>query len=146
MTHPSTSTQAHWEHFGHMADIGIRGFGTTLAEAFVQAALALTAVICDPATVRPQESITVRCEAADPEFLFVDWLNTIIYEMALRHMVFGHFEVNIEDGALTATLWGEPLDRERHQPAVEIKGATFTELTVTRQPDGLWRAQCVVDV
>jgi tRNA nucleotidyltransferase (CCA-adding enzyme) len=146
MTHPSTPTYAYWEHFGHMADIGVRGFGPTLAEAFTQAALALTAVVCDPATVRPLESVTLRCEAADPEFLFVDWLNAIVYEMATRQMVFGRFDLNIDDGVLTATLWGEQLDRERHQPAVEIKGATFTELAVTRQPDGLWRAQCVVDV
>jgi len=33
----------HWEHFPHEADVGIRGFGATLAEAFEQAALAMSA-------------------------------------------------------------------------------------------------------
>ena len=32
-----------WEHFSHDADGGIRGWGSTLAEAFEQAALALVA-------------------------------------------------------------------------------------------------------
>ena len=32
-----------WEHFSHDADVGIRGWGSTLAEAFEQAALALVA-------------------------------------------------------------------------------------------------------
>ena len=41
--------QAHWEHFSHEADIGIRGVGPTLATAFEQAAIAMTAVITDPA-------------------------------------------------------------------------------------------------
>src|SRR5512139_3851745 len=41
-----------WEHFEHGADIGVRGFGASVAEAFEQAALALTAVIADPAGVR----------------------------------------------------------------------------------------------
>ncbi|MBT9613287.1 MAG: archease, partial [Burkholderiales bacterium] len=36
----------HWEHFTHGADIGVRGFGNTPSEAFEQAALAMTAVIC----------------------------------------------------------------------------------------------------
>ena len=40
---------------------------------------------------------------------------------------------------------GEPIDLERHHPAVEIKGATYTELAVLRK-DGHWTAQCVVDV
>lgn len=38
---------ARWEHFPHQADIGVRGMGATLAQAFEQAALALTAVIVD---------------------------------------------------------------------------------------------------
>jgi hypothetical protein len=34
-----------WEHFPHDADVGVRGRGLTAAEAFEQAAQALTAVI-----------------------------------------------------------------------------------------------------
>ena len=35
-----------WETFPHEADVGVRGFGNTLAEAFAGAATALSAVIC----------------------------------------------------------------------------------------------------
>jgi tRNA nucleotidyltransferase (CCA-adding enzyme) len=35
---------------------------------------------------------------------------------------------------------------ERHQPAVEVKGATYTALKVARDEQGRWVAQCVVDV
>ena len=44
MTVPSAMSRARWEHFPHDADVGVRGFGPTPAEAFAQAALALTAV------------------------------------------------------------------------------------------------------
>ena len=39
-----------WEHFAHGADIGVRGYGLSLEEAFEQAALALAAVgrACHP--------------------------------------------------------------------------------------------------
>lgn len=135
-----------WEHFAHGADIGVRGTGHTLAEAFEQTALALTAVLTDPASVGADAEVAIRCEAPDNEILLVDWLNALIFEMATRNMLFGRFEVHIADGSLTARAWGESVDRARHHPAVEIKGATYTALTVESRADGTWVAGCVVDV
>lgn len=136
-----------WEHFEHGADVGVRGLGRTPAEAFEQAALALTAVVTDPAGVAAREAVAIRCEAPEPELLLVDWLNALVYEMATRHMLFGRFAARIEDGRLEATAWGEPVDPARHAPAVEVKGATYTALAVRRRDgDGAWIAQCVVDV
>jgi len=134
-----------WEHFPHEADVGVRGFGATPAEAFEQAALALTAIVTH-AEVKPDAPVEVTCEAPDLELLFVDWLNTMIYEMAVRKMLFARFAVTIEGTRLRATLWGEPVDVARHAPACEPKGATYTALRVTKGADGLWSAGCVVDV
>jgi len=135
-----------WEHFAHGADIGVRGIGPTPAAAFAQAALALTAVITDPQEVPPETAVAIHCEAPDPELLFTDWLNALIYEMAVRRMLFARFKVAIDGERLSATAWGEPVDPARHHPAVEVKGATYTGLRVARGLDGLWRAECVVDV
>jgi SHS2 domain-containing protein len=135
-----------WEHFEHEADVGVRGTGRTLAEAFEQAALALTAVITDPAAVRDRETVEVALEGSDPELLLVDWLNAIIYEMAVRSFLFGRFEVSLEGGMLTARISGEPVDRGRHHPAVEPKAATYTALRVAVDAKGNWVAQCVIDV
>ena len=143
---PDTSRTDEWHHFPHRADIGVKGIGVTLASAFEQAAIAMTAVICAVEEVAEKESVAIRCEAPDAEMLLVDWLNALIYEMATRHMLFCRFEVEIADNRLQATAWGETLDPVRHQPAVEIKGATYTALKVGQQDDGRWFAQCVVDV
>ena len=137
---------ARWEHFPHDADIGVRGLGASLEQAFEQAALALTAVITDPADVAAKNMIRLSCAAPDAELLLVDWLNVLIYEMVTRNMLFSRFEVHLEDGRLTAQAWGEALDVAHHHPAVEIKGATYTGLKVAQQPGGGWLAQCVVDV
>ncbi len=139
-------TSARWEHFPHEADIGVRGLGPTPAQAFEQAALALTAVIVEPAAVAPRESIQLACAAPNVELLLVDWLNALIYEMATRNMLFSRFEVQLQEGQLSAQAWGEALQPARHHPAVEVKGATYTALKVAQQPDGSWLAQCVVDV
>jgi len=134
------------EHFAHGADIGVRGRGATREAAFTQAALALTAVIVEPGAVAGEIPVDIRCEAPDDELLLVDWLNTLIYEMATRRMLFGRFDVHISGRELTARAWGEPIDVERHQPAVEVKGATLTAVSVVHEPSGAWIAQCVVDV
>ena len=134
-----------WEHFPHEADIGVRGIGGSREEAFEQGALALTAVITDPESVNGVESVEIECEAPDDELLFVDWLNALLYEMATRRSLFGSFEVSLEGSKLRGRAWGEKVDLSRDRPAVEVKGATDTQLRVLKSGDE-WIAQCVVDV
>ena len=134
-----------WEHFEHGADVGVRGLGATKAEAFEQAALALTAAVAEPADVLPLERIALTCEAPDDELLLAEWLNALVYEMSTRRMLFSRFAVSLTGTRLEAEAWGEPVDAVRHRPAVEVKGATYTMLRVA--PDnGGWLAQTVVDV
>ena len=143
---PDAHHAAAWEHFRHGADIGIRGYGASLPQAFEQAGLALTAVVTAPEAVRDLHPVEIRCQAGNDEFKFIDWINALIYEMSTRHMLFGRFHVASDGNGLVGTAWGERVDVARHAPAVEPKGATFTELKVGHQPDGRWLAQCVVDV
>ena len=141
----SVAGKARWEHFPHDADVGVRGFGATAAEAFEQAAQALTAVVTQT-PVELKVRVEVTCEAPDLELLFVEWLNAVIYEMAVRGMLFGRFAVRIEGTRLAGTLWGEPVDVGRHAPACEPKGATYTALKVAADDKELWSAACIVDV
>jgi tRNA nucleotidyltransferase (CCA-adding enzyme) len=143
---PTGSRPQTWELFSHMADIGIRGTGPTLEDAFEETALAMCAVITDPALVRPDLPVEVHCSAPDSGLLLVDWLNSLIAAMSERRMIFSHFKVIITDDKLHGKAWGEIVSPQRHRPAVEIKGATLTELRISRDADGLWMAQCVVDV
>jgi SHS2 domain-containing protein len=134
-----------WSHFPHDADIGVCGCGKTVESAFEQTALALTAVVTDR-KVEKVDRIVVRCEAPDLELLLVEWLNALVYEMAVRKMLFGQFQVRIDGTSLDGEAFGERVDVARHQPAVEVKGATYTALKVTQDAAGIWRAQCVIDV
>jgi tRNA nucleotidyltransferase (CCA-adding enzyme) len=140
------AVKKHWEHFAHDADIGLRGVGASKADAFEQAAVALTAVITDPQALNLREKLQISCEAPDDELLLVDWLNALVYETATRKLLFGRFDVRLIGHRLEAQVWGEKIDVARHQPAVEVKGATLTCLRVGQEPGGAWVAQCVVDV
>ena len=144
-THSTIRPQRGWEHFSHIADVGVRGFGESMGEAFEQAALAMTAIVCKLDTIRAQKAVSVVLRAPDPEILFADWLNAIVYEMATRNMLFCRFEADVSNHRLSGRMHGERVDVGRHCPAAEVKGATLSELTVGNK-NGQWFAQCVVDV
>jgi SHS2 domain-containing protein len=104
------------------------------------------AAVVEPATVTPSRAVSLSCEAPDDRLLLADFLNAVIYAMATARLVFSRFSVTITGHTLRATAWGEAIDPARHAPAVEPKGATYTELRVGQRPDGAWEARCVVDV
>jgi tRNA nucleotidyltransferase (CCA-adding enzyme) len=142
----TANAAGHWSHFAHEADTGVCGTGATKDAAFEHAALAMTAVITDPNRVECRTVVDITCEAPDDGLLLADWLNALIYEMATRRMLFGRFQVKISGARLRGRAWGEPVDITKHQPAVEVKGATLTELSVAQDGSGNWVARCVVDV
>ncbi len=142
----ATRRAPRWELYPHGADVGIRGFGATADEAFDGVGLALTSAICDVGRVRALQSIEIRCAAPDLEALLYAWVNAVVYEIATRRMLFSRYRVRILDGELHAVATGEPLSSARHEPAVEVKGATYTDLRVREQSGGQWAAQCVIDV
>jgi protein archease len=139
-----------FEHFDHAADVGVRGFGATPADAFENTAAALFALLAeDLSTVRRVVEERFELEAPGLPELLVAFLNELISIADARQLVFGSFSVDIERRPasyhLAAVAWGEPFDPDRHQPTVQPKGATYTALRVSPEA-GRWVAQCVVDV
>lgn len=143
---PAQGAAVGWEHFEHEADIGLRATAATREGLFELLGEALTAVVTEPRRVKPEQERVIRCAAPDNALLIVDWLNELIFAMATEGLLFSRWQVRLEDGRLEARVRGEMVDRQRHQPVVEVKGATYTALKVEQAADGLWHAQCVVDV
>ncbi len=94
--------------------------------------MALSAIITDVSTIRPQTPITIDCEASNDALLLVGWLNALMYRMAVDRMLFCRFAVRIDNHRLPEQARGEGIDRARHTPPVEPKGATYTALKVER--------------
>ncbi len=136
----------HWEHFDHGADIGLRAQAESRPALFELMAEALTAVVTPPARVSGEVEVEIRCEAPDDALLLVDWLNALVFEMSTRGLLFSEWRVVLDDHKLDATVRGQAVDRRSHEPAVEVKGATYTALVFEQLPNGHWLAQCVVDV
>ena len=100
--------------------------------------MALTAVVADLDKVEPGEAIKINCQAIDDELLLFDWLNSLLYEMDTRQMLFSRFEVNINQNNLTAIAWGQKMNVSKHQPAVEVKAATYQDLCVRQDENGTY--------
>lgn len=134
-----------YEFFEHPADIGIRGIGKTLEEAFIEAGKALFALMCNIEKIEKKKKIKLFCEAYDTESLFVEFLNTLIYLKDTENMVFCDFIITIRGNRLDGVAFGENYSPKKHGEGTEVKAATYSELRVEKV-DGNWVAQCVVDV
>jgi len=140
-------SSGYWEHYSHPSDIGIRGTGDTVEEAFVQAALAMTAVMCELSRIEAKQEVEIVSGRIDDiEILFVEWLNAIVYHTAVDAMLFSRFSVEIDGNIVRAKAWGEKIDADKHAPSVEVKAVTYADLKVAKQRSGKWVAQCIVDV
>jgi SHS2 domain-containing protein len=135
-----------YSYFEHEADMGIAGQGSTIEEAFNQAARAMFNLMVEVDQVRPREQVSVVCQGNDLAELFVEWLNSLLAEADIHRMAFAHFQVDsLSDSHLTGSAWGEPLDVQRHRPKIEVKAATYAQLFVG-QEEGQYVARCVVDL
>jgi len=136
-----------FETFEHTADIGIRGIGKTLEQAFEEAAKAMFSVMVDIKTVEPERGIklVIQIKGLDDNGLFVEWLNRLVAEKDISGMMFSKFKVKIDDKQLVGTAWGEQFNPKKHKPEVEVKAATYSQLKVEKQK-GKYIAQCLVDV
>ena len=135
-----------YETFDHTADLGLRIRAADLDTLFVEAAQALFAtVVEDLATVRPLQRIDLTIQGAEIDFLLFDWLRQLLYHFDAEHLLFGKFEVHVHADGLTASAWGEPLDRSRHNMEHEVKAITYHGLRVEKMRE-LWEAEVIIDI
>ncbi|QER42353.1 archease [Thermodesulfobacterium sp. TA1] len=141
-----------YETFEHGADIGIRGYGKTLEEAFSNLLKALFSLIgeeVDFERVKAQQKIEIKLASDFLDELVVIFINKVLSLFALENIFFKEFKGKIEETEqgvrLDGVLLGEDYSPDRFGCGVEVKGATFT-LAKVEKKDDLWIAQCVVDV
>jgi SHS2 domain-containing protein len=135
-----------FETFDHTADLGLRIRSADLNTLFAEAATALfSTIVEDMASVAPRQAISIELAHDDREYLLFDWLKTLLYHFDAEHILFSRFEVQIDETGLKATAWGEPLDRERHELAHEVKAITYHGLRVEQTADG-YLAEVIVDI
>lgn len=121
----------------HTADVGIEAYGKSLEEAFENAAKGMFAIITNKSKIDSIISKKIEIEnEGDDELLLVDWLNELLYIHDVEGLVFGEFDVSIDD-KLVAYAYGEEYNRQKHGYGVEIKAVTYHMLEIKRDKKGV---------
>ena len=135
-----------WEHFEVEADVGVRGWGGTRAEAFAQVTRGVFALLVSPEQVQPRERREVRAQADGPESLLVAWIDECLYVHDIEGFVARTVDMTVcTDTLAHGVLHGEPVDPGRHRLGTVVKGATYHRVTVVER-DGGHEASIIVDV
>lgn len=108
--------------------------GKDLTEAFQQAARGFYSLFTDLAQVRPLQKVAILCESSDTDWLFSDWINTLLYETRERGMLFSEFHVEVDGINVEGYVLGEKIDANRHLLKRDfIAGAAFESLSAVEE-------------
>jgi SHS2 domain-containing protein len=135
-----------YEYFDVEADVGVRAWGATVAEAFAQAAMGVFALIIAPEEIQERERREVRAQGDSPEGLLVSWINECLYVHEVEGFAVHRVEITTLTGAVVhGLLHGEPIDPPRHRLGTVVKAATYHQVRVSESP-GRAEVSLIVDV
>ena len=135
-----------YETFNHTADIGIRAFGRTLEELFINAAKALFDILMDPDPIREILTREVEIQGSDLEDLLVRWLGELLYLCEGEGYLFREFSIiQLTPSSLKAAARGERFDPGRHKFKNEIKAVTYHQVEVSKK-EGIWVGKVIFDL
>ncbi|MEM2901821.1 MAG: archease [Candidatus Bathyarchaeia archaeon] len=139
-----------YEVLDHVSDAYIEAYGSSLEEAFENAALGLFDVMVDISRVKRVFKDQFTVEAEDEESLLHDWLSTLHLKFEMEGKAYGSFKVHrIKKVSgvcrLTAKAYGEVFDPDRHAPKTEVKAVTRHRMGVTKS-GGRWVVRFLLDL
>ena len=138
-----------YEYLEHTGDIGIRAYGGTLEELFINAAQGLLESIADLNTVGTTAQAEIEVAAESLEELMVAWLDELNFRHEVEEVFFRQVEMREISEApyrLVAVAYGEPVNFAKHVVYTEIKSITYHQLIVEQTPDNRWMAQVIFDL
>jgi len=133
-----------FEELPHTADIKIRACAATPGELFSDVFTALMQVMYG--TDRSGGiSREITIEAPDSESLLADFLSEVLFISEVDGLVFQKADIRIDGSRLVARLDGEPFDPARHSGGTEVKGISYSGMSVKKDENG-YMVDIVFDV
>lgn len=151
-------------------DIGLRAFGKSINEAFVNAAIGMYSLITHLRTIKKEKTIDVSIKSQSIEGLLVSWLNELIFYFDAYGFIGKKIEITEFTSTLTlplrggekgggeaeqltslqacklkATVSGEDFNPEKHESKLLIKAATYHKLRIEKIDD-MWEIDVIFDI
>jgi len=139
-----------YEFLEHTADVYIAAYGSSLEEAFENAALAFLEVMTDPKSVEPKVKRRIKVEGIDLYQLLYNWLEELLTYFDAEGLLFSKVKVERIEKAddhyvLEAEVAGEPFDPERHESRTLVKAATYHMMEIIEGDKG-YTLKFVLDI
>lgn len=136
-----------YEYLEHTADAGMRVWGDSKELLFTNAAIGLFEMMAVIESIDDTTSIDIEVTADSIEMLLVSWLDELIYQHEVEDIFFNRVEIlSINSDVLSARVYGEPTNFEKHIVYTEIKAVTYHQLYVREIENGGWEAQIIFDL
>ena len=143
-------------------DVGIRAYGKTSEEVFVNAAIGMYSLITDLEGIKEEKTISVSIDSHSPEGLLVSWLNELVFQFDAYGFVGKAIMITeltptltlppqgggmgeVEAYKLKAAVSGEEFDIERHERKLLIKAATYHKVKIEKVSD-MWEIDVIFDI
>lgn len=134
----------------HMGDALIEAYGSSLEEAFENAALAMFEVMTDTSKVEPLIEEIVEAEGFDLESLLYNWLESLLVMFDVNTRLYSKFKIEsikqtAEGYKLKARAWGEDYDSSKHEQRVGVKAVTYHMMNI-EEKSGKWVLKFLLDL
>lgn len=130
-------------------DVGIRAYGKTIEEVFVDAAIGMYSLITGIEDIKEEKTISVSIESHSLEGLLVSWLNELVFQFDAYGFVGKAISIEVlgyqPSALLKAAVSGEEFDIERHERKLLIKAATYHKLRIEKKESG-WEIDVIFDI
>jgi len=141
-------------------DVGLKAYGKSLKDAFINAAIGMYSLITDIELIKERKVIDASAESDSIEGLLVSWLNELIFHFDAYGFIGGKIVINefpltipsqvrVPGGGeayrLKASLSGEDFDPDRHESKLLIKAATYHRLKVQKTNHD-WEINVIFDI
>lgn len=140
----------------HTADVMYTVEARTLEELFEYAAIGMFKHISpDLSRISPRVGAEITSIGIDLENLLYRWLEDLLILHDTEGLVFSRFAVRsiyrVEEGGeqsyiLKGFAAGERFDPRKHVPGVVVKAVTYSQMSIERTAEGLWRVSIVLDI
>jgi SHS2 domain-containing protein len=124
-----------FEELSHTADIKIRAHEPTLDQLFNEACRALMQVMYGT-DIKGGTLRKIELDSPDRESLLLDFLSELLFITDTENFVIARANVQITGNHLHATLDGEPFDPKRHREGTEIKGISYSGMSISEDTEG----------
>ena len=122
-----------------MTDALIEAYGTSLDEAFDNAARGLIDTMVDIKTIEGKIEENFEVNGSDLKSLLYNWLESVLVKVTLNGLVFSSFDVKIRKSLkgfeIKGVGVGETLNLKKHKPKTEAKAVTYHMMRIIDKKD-----------